>query len=367
MFVCPACGYEKLELAQTDNTERRSEITEGSICCSSCGVRFPISRGIPRFVDTENYSRSFEYQWNLHKKSQLDSYTGLPISRNRLFTVTGWRPDDLQGKTVLEAGSGAGRFTEVLLDEGADVVSFDYSSAVDVNFENQNRSSNFVLFQGDILKVPLRRRAYSKVLCLGVLQHTSSPEEAFKNLAALVAPGGEIVVDVYKKSLSSWLQWKYTLRPITKRINKESLYKFVTALVTVLLPLVIVLRKVAGRVGVRLMPIPDYSHLGLTYKLNKEWSILDTFDMYSPKYDYPQSRATVSRWLREAGLEDITVTYGQNGIVARGKYPSETNTSLARSDKLSHAVSRGVSGISFGVSQSKEELHGTCSPEIPNR
>ncbi len=345
IFVCPACGYEKLELVQINKTEQRNEITEGIICCPSCGKRFSILGEIPRFVDTENYSRSFEYQWDLHRKSQLDSYTGLPISRNRLFEVTGWLPDDLKGKTVLEAGSGAGRFTEVLLNAGANVVSFDYSSAVDVNFENQNRNSDLVLFQGDILKVPLRKRAYSRVLCLGVLQHTSSPEKAFRNLSALVAPGGEIVVDVYKKSLSSWLQWKYLLRPITKRLNKESLHKAISALVAVLLPLAIVLRKTAGRVGVRLVPIPDYSNLGLTYKLNKEWSILDTFDMYSPMYDYPQSKATVARWFIEAGLEDITVKYGQNGIVAKGRYPSETNKSIARSDKLRHPVSRSVSGI----------------------
>ena len=38
-----------------------------------------------------------------------------------------------------------------------------------------------------------------------------------------------------------------------------------------------------------------------------EWSILDTFDMFSPKYDYPQSKTTVIKWLNEAGFSNFEV------------------------------------------------------------
>ena len=57
----------------------------------------------------------------------------------------------LERKKVLEIGSGAGRFTELLVATGAEVVSCDFSSAVDANFKNNGENKNLFLFQGDLL------------------------------------------------------------------------------------------------------------------------------------------------------------------------------------------------------------------------
>lgn len=319
-YVCPECGNDLIFTDRVD--QENSSVREGKLVCRTCGIEYPVIGGIPRFVPSENYAGSFGYQWNMHRKTQLDSNSGLPISKNRLFQVTGWSLAELRGQTVLEAGSGSGRFTEVLLDAGARVISFDYSYAVDANYENQQNSPALDLFQGNIFKLPLRKRTFPKVLCLGVLQHTSDPEGAFKSLSLMVAPGGELIIDIYRKDVISMLQWKYLLRPVTKQINKELFYRMIAFIVPILLPIAITLNKIGGKAVRRLMPIPDYSDLGLTYELNKEWSILDTFDMYSPAYDYPQTKETVTRWFREAGMENIQVENGPNGIVGRGRYPS---------------------------------------------
>jgi hypothetical protein len=50
----------------------------------------------------------------------------------------------------------------------------------------------------------------------------------------------------------------------------------------------------------------------------KEWAYLDTFDMLSPRYDYPQSLKTVKSWFHDAKLSDIDIHYGYNGIEGRG-------------------------------------------------
>ena len=73
-----------------------------------------------------------------------------------------------------------------------------------------------------------------------------------------------------------------------------------------------------GRVGARLMPISEFSWLGLPEALNRKWAILDTFDMLSPQHDHPQSIATVHRWYRECGFRDIEVFRGPNGVIGRG-------------------------------------------------
>ena len=316
-YLCAKCRSTNLKLHIVKNQITKRRIHERLLVCGDCGESFPITNSIPRFVPHEDYTGTFGFQWDLHRKTQLDRHTGLSISRDRLFEVTRW-PKNMEGQTILEAGSGAGRFTEILLERGAEVFSFDYSSAVDANWLNNGHFDNLNLFQGDIYNIPLRKYSFDKVLCLGVIQHTPEPEKAFKSLSQYVRVGGELVFDVYSKSLFSLLHWKYLLRPLTKHMNKDWLYKYIKSVVPILLPISIFLRRVAGRVGARLLPITEYSHLGLPYELNKQWAILDTFDMYSPSYDRPQTLKQVRQWFEEAGFREIEVRYGSNGIVGRG-------------------------------------------------
>ena len=308
-YLCTTCGACPL----CDD-----RVNQDGLVCFVCNTFFPVINGIPRFVPAVNYASSFGYQWNIHRKTQLDSHTGLPISRNRLYAVSGWS-EHLKGERILEAGSGAGRFTEVLLQTGADVFSFDYSNAVEASRMNNGDKSNLHLFQGDIFNIPLPVESFDKVLCLGVLQHTPDPETAFKNLSRYVKTGGELVIDIYNNRLLSWLQWKYLLRPVTKRINKEILYKLIRTSVPILLPFTRFFRKNFGRAGARLSPIVEYSHLGLPPNINREWAILDTFDMYSPTHDHPQSIKTVKKWFADVGFIDAIVQYGPNGITGRGR------------------------------------------------
>lgn len=263
------------------------------------------------------YTDSFGFQWTAHARTQLDSHSGKPISRDRLFGVTGW-PARMDGQRILEAGSGAGRFTEVLLTTGAEVWSFDDSDAVDANRANNGRAPNLRLFRSDIYGVTFHER-FDKILCLGVLQHTPDPRRAFLRLAQYLKPGGEIVVDVYEKRLTALLSWKYLLRPITRRMDRRRLYAIVAAIVPVLLPVAITLRKVMGRFGARLVPVKEYSDLGLDLATHIQWSILDTFDNLSPAYDKPQSIATVREWFAAAGLRDARVWRGPNGLIGKGR------------------------------------------------
>jgi SAM-dependent methyltransferase len=314
-FVCPQCVQKC--------TEIRTILldSDGSgLSCRRCKERWEVKNGIPRFVASSNYADSFGLQWNAHRVTQLDSHTGFPISRNRLFQVTQW-PERMDGQVILEAGSGAGRFTEILAATGATVFSCDYSTAIDANKANNGGNANLRLFQADICHLPLPKASFDKVMCLGVLQHTPDPKKTFMRLAEHVRPGGEIVIDIYASKWSAFLQWKYILRPITKRLGNEAVYALTSLIVPILLPAAVVFRRVGGRFGARLLPIVEYSHLGLPADLNLEWAKLDTFDMYSPAHDHPQSIGTVTRWFVEAGLCDVNVMSGPNGVTGRGRRP----------------------------------------------
>jgi hypothetical protein len=53
----------------------------------------------------------------------------------------------------------------------------------------------------------------------------------------------------------------------------------------------------------------------------RQWAILDTFDMLSPHYDQPQTKATLRRWFANNNLKNVDIQYGYNGIEARGVKP----------------------------------------------
>jgi SAM-dependent methyltransferase len=267
----------------------------------------------------EGYTESFGMQWLRHSRTQLDSFTGLKLSEERLFATTGW-PRDMRGQRILEAGCGAGRFTEILCKTGAAVTAFDASVAVEANRRNNGHYQNLALLRADILNPPFAEGSFEKVLCLGVLQHTPDPEASFHSLVRFVKPGGEIVADVYRKSLTALMCWKYLLRPVTRRLPPQLLYNVISASAPIFVPITAALRRLGGPALARLSPMVEYSRFGLASEVNFDWAVLDTFDMYSPRYDRPQSVPGAKKWLERAGLEG-EVFPGGNGVIIRARIP----------------------------------------------
>ena len=223
---------------------------------------------------------------------------------------------------MLEAGSGAGRFTEVLATTGAQVTTFDLSSAIYANQKNNGHNQNVRFFQADIFDPPFAFESFDLVVCLGVVQHTPDPLRAVESLARFVKPGGRLVVDCYAKNLRSLVSWKYVLRPMTKHIKKEFLYDVLQKVVPPLIRPSAWLRHHFGPAGMRLLPILQYEHWGIPPELNRDWAILDTFDMLSPKYDNPQTLRAVRGVFDRLGLKQADVRYGANGVAASGYRPA---------------------------------------------
>ena len=297
---------------------------ESGTLLAADGARFPIAAFVPRFVPQDNYAKNFGLQWQLHQRTQLDSHTGTDYSRRRLFATTGW-PADLTGQRVLEAGSGAGRFTEVLATTGADIASFDYSEATVANYQTNGQNRNVTIFQGDIYRIPFPPRSFDKVICLGVLQHTPDVERSFRSLADMVRPGGQLVVDVYPRRLRAMLHWKYALRPLATRLAPDTLYRVVSWYAPKLMPVAKLARRLAGRAGHRLIPILDQSDKDVSPELQRDWTILDTYDALSPRYDQPQTAATLRDWFEAAGFVDVEVAADvpdTGGLFGRGRRPA---------------------------------------------
>ncbi len=305
---CPQC---RGRLTLTDAAPAQGPTVSGLLVCQDCAAQHPVADAIPRFVPAENYASNFGMQWNLFRQTQLDSHTGVPISRDRFFSQSRWRPEDLEGKWVLDVGCGAGRFAEIALSTGAHVVAMDYSSAVDACHGNLGQSDRLHVVQGDVYHLPFAPESFDYVYCFGVLQHTPDVAGAFAALPTMVRPGGQLAVDLYKASPLNVLWPKYWLRPFTKRMDATRLFHLCQWMVKYLLPVSNAVRRVPG-IGPKLryaVPVVNYEGvLPLTREQHRIWSLLDTFDMLAPAHDHPQSAATLQRWFEQAGLADIEVT-----------------------------------------------------------
>jgi SAM-dependent methyltransferase len=282
-----------------------------------------IFRAIPRFVSADNYADNFGLQWNKFKSTQLDSSTGLRLTAKRFWANTKWIPEDLYGKTILEVGSGAGRFTEILLQTGAKVVSFDYSTAVDANFNNNSKKGDLFAFQGDLYDIPFPDCYFDYVFCYGVLQHTPNPIKAYKAIFKKLQSGGKISIDYYRKMRipTPWSTPKYIWRPITSKINPEKLLRIIQFYIPLYLPVDTVIRKIPklGSLIAALIPIPCWNYCsvaGLNKKQRLEWAIMDTFDALGAKFDLPKTLEQVKEMVSSQENKELNVFYGSNGIVA---------------------------------------------------
>jgi hypothetical protein len=175
--------------------------------------------------------------------------------------------------------------------------------------------------QANIYHLPFASGSFPFVYSIGVLQHTPDVAGAFAALPPLVQTGGRLSVDYYGKTWKSALALRYWLRPITRRLPKPALFSALQKTVPLMLPV----SRALGAVPVlgfalkRIVPVADYHGvLPLNKKQLREWALLDTFDMFGPEYDSPQTAKTARRWMETSGLREVEVL-NLGHLVARGR------------------------------------------------
>jgi 2-polyprenyl-3-methyl-5-hydroxy-6-metoxy-1,4-benzoquinol methylase len=298
--------------------------------CSASGNRYQVIDGIPRFVQPDNYALDFGRQWNEFKKIQLDSFTGIQISRDRLARCLNGHLEKIGATLVLEAGSGAGRFTEILLEKGAIVHSFDYSAAVIANAANNGHSALLTLFQADVRSMPLKKESYDYVIALGMIQHTPQPEETIVKLWAMVRPGGYLIFDHY---IFSWKKLfpppiggaQEIYRYLILRLPSQRRASVVKKLVNFFFPIHWRARNspVLRRILSRISPVCFYynEHELKDKEIVYQWALLDTHDGTTDVFRHLRSMKEIVKILRALEAIEIEVRESGNGIEAFCRKP----------------------------------------------
>jgi len=283
------------------------------LVCEGCQRKYPAVKGVVRFVDAQHYADSFGYQWHLFRHTQLDNENS-QRSESDFRRRTGFEPDDLAGKLVLDVGCGMGRFAEVATRWGAHVIGVDLSLAAEVAQENlRDRQADF--FQADVFQLPFAPESFDYIYSLGVLHHTPDCKAAFQALPRLLKPGGRIAIWLYSR-YNNWYKMSDVYRKVTRRMSPKVLHKLCYGVIPLygvhraLKKIPLVGRPASGALAY-LIPMAHHP--------DPKWRVLDTFDWYSPWYQSKHTYEEVFRWFEECGLENLKVI--EQPIAVQGQRP----------------------------------------------
>jgi ubiquinone/menaquinone biosynthesis C-methylase UbiE len=316
------------------------EILEGLLYSPERKV-YVVTRGIPRFVATEDKAQkqtenSFGYKWK-----QYHTYDSTPFrmtAQNWLIQRYGFKdPMDMRAyfikkQRILDAGCGSGFSTSLWVDpfwKGDFWIGVDISEAIDVARERLGSIKNTHFVQADILSLPFLENSFDTIFAEGVLHHAPSTEMALKALVSLLQKGGEMMFYVYRekgpireftddyiRNIISMLPpekaWDL-LRPLTKL--GQALAELRTE-VEVLEDIPYLDIK-AGRYDIQRLIYWHFAKLFWNEAFTFEENHHVNFDWYHPQYAHRQTEEEVRRWCSEAGLSIFHFDVQESGFTVR--------------------------------------------------
>jgi 2-polyprenyl-3-methyl-5-hydroxy-6-metoxy-1,4-benzoquinol methylase len=262
-------------------------------------------RQLAKFHEAHDSTRSsFTYEWLRYRVTDFDENC-------KFFgEATGLGAPELQGKLVLEAGCGMGRFMEVAASHGAHVVGLDLSRAVERARKSTRFSSQVDFVQGDLMNPPFEAESFDVVYSIGVLHHTPDTRQAFHGIAPLVRQGGRLSVWVYrtfqpeirvsapKRTFAQMQEWLSDgTRAVTTRLPHPVLHYLCAATV----PLGW-LKYQADTKPILKYALAPFLLLPISAHPRRDVRLCDTFDWLAPRFQWKHTTAEVQRWFEEEGF-----------------------------------------------------------------
>lgn len=318
-LVCPDCQSD-LECQGT--AEANGEIETGSLYCSQCERRYPVLRGIPRFVTVERPLRgenvetaaAFGWEWQeFSKLHDLATYESQFLDWTHPIEA-----EFLEGKVVLDAGCGMGRFSLVSSTFGAKtVLAVDASDAVETAMDNARDYGNIHVIQADIHRLPLRRARDAQIdfaFSIGVLHHLDDPQAGFDDLVRHLRRDGTIFAWVYGRESNGWLI--HVVNPIrtmlTSRLPRRVLYALSWLITAGLHPVLKLIYRPANAPRTpgwlrAFLPYNDYLAWLSQFQFRHNHHVI--FDhLVAPVAFYIHQEA-FEAWFHKAGVEIIDISW----------------------------------------------------------
>jgi ubiquinone/menaquinone biosynthesis C-methylase UbiE len=117
--------------------------------------------------------------------------------------------DEVEGKSVVDAGCGTGIFSAIFAANGAGAVtgidispgSLRTAASLKARFNLEN--ANFEV--QDMLCLPYADASFDIVWAWGTVHHTTDPLAAITELGRVLRPGGSILLAIYRRTRVTWI------------------------------------------------------------------------------------------------------------------------------------------------------------------
>jgi len=330
---CPTCqGNLELEALVATETEFGSEVSEGLLHCGGQHW-FPVVGGIPRMLPDSlgahwpaiashidesappavqtlrdrvrdgrqagDYDRrtseNFSLEWQHHEVG--DKTWGMELDdRVQWFFLDSIHipVDELDGKTMLDAGCGNGSQSVAYTRFGLEVVAMDLSEGLENgqrfrHLLEGSRPDRVHFVQGDLQSPPLVPGCFDVIHSAGVLHHTPNTKRTFERLTPLLRPGGTFYVWLYKheRVVTPVVNG---IRAVTTRIPPAQFAR-IAAWSAIAFQLFC---RATSALGVRSYP-----------PLTRREAALALMDIFGAPHAHAHTYDEVAGWFREEGFDEV--------------------------------------------------------------
>ncbi|HEY1256651.1 MAG TPA: methyltransferase domain-containing protein [Terracidiphilus sp.] len=311
-------------LATATGTSFKDEIESGQLVCAQCGQTYPIVQGVPQLMLPEGLEvktcAGFEYQWNKRHSGRAEGrgvVYGYSVPKFMAWFVNAFTPGLRSlptGGWLLDAGCGSGEKAAALAQHFPEhqVVAIDQSNSIVHAAFQHATTPNLHFVQANVWSPPFAERSMRLAMSIGVLHHTPSTLKAFRAIAAMVAPGGDLVTWIYPlpEEDTFWAglyrQRDHHFLGVAHRLPNWMVLLLSRIYVAMFFPLVLRFLKAQYRINKDRFPIyPDRPHLGQLYRS----SVFLSFDNLMPKHQFRHGRPEVRQWYAEDGFGHVNDAY----------------------------------------------------------
>lgn len=369
LLVCPRCASQ-LALDTTESALGWG-CQQGTLTCCSCAQRFPVTGGVPRFLNRlvpspeeqpadasvgpeeraeaaaaglmagqQQVARAFGHKWTRQPWWGMSGESAR-VMEEWLLPRYGWTSREgydsffESRRRVLDAGAGLGRETLRMAraNPRAQVCGLELSECVDeaASHARTRGVANVQFFQADLMAAPFAEGSFDFVLSEGVLHHTPDTRLAFHALARLVAPGGEIGFYVYRKKAPLREFADDHIRERLQGLSPEEAWRMMEPLTRLGQALanldaeidvpedVAVLGVKAGRYDVQRLVYYTMFKCYWNQRLSFDENVHVNFDWYYPRYAWRHTEEEVRAWVSEVGMQVVHERVEESGITVRAR------------------------------------------------
>jgi len=268
----------------------------------------PLSPAVHNTVD------GFGFEWLKFDQQIQDTYmTGKAHFFDFIYPIT---EEFFDGKFVLDAGCGMGRFLKLGAEFGSSqIIGVDLSQSVEAAYQNTRHLANAHVVQADIFALPFTN-IFDYIFSIGVLHHLDDPGKGFSQLVKLLKKDGRISVWVYSKENNRLVIALTPFRKhITSRLPKPillGLSHFLGSFLYLLYHLVYkpLNETKLGNKFKHLLPYNDYFYYSSRLSYRSLVSVV--FDHLVPELAEYISRDELNDWFIQANLDSVSITPRNN-------------------------------------------------------